>query len=215
MKQETRREAPYLADREADVVLRDGSTLHVRPVLQSDEGGLLDLLQGLSSEAVSFRFFSGGPNLRQMARWAVDVDYNDRYGLVATTGPKERIVAHAAFVRLDDDRAEVAFEIADELQGRGLGTILYAHLAEAAEERGITTFEAEVLPENKRMLEVFRDSGFPVTTGLSRESFVVASPTALSAEAVERFEQRDQIAALNAMQHFLAPTLGSGDRCLP
>ena len=79
-------------------------------------------------------------------------------------GPKERIVAHAAFVRVDEDRAEVAFEIADELQGRGLGTILYAHLAEAAEERGITMFEAEVLPENNRMLEVFRDSGFPITT---------------------------------------------------
>jgi acetyl coenzyme A synthetase (ADP forming)-like protein len=205
VEQEIRREAAYLADREADVVLRDGSTLHVRPVLQSDEGGLLDLLQGLSSEAVSYRFFSGGANLRQMARWAVDVDYNDRYGLVATTGSKERIVAHAVFSRLDGDRAEVAFEIADELQGRGLGTILYAHLAEAAEERGITTFEAEVLPENNRMLQVFRDSGFPVTTRSEPGVVLVASPTSLSPEAVERFELRDQVAALNAMQQFLAP----------
>lgn len=205
MEQETRREARYQADREADVALRDGSTLRVRPVLQSDEGGLLDLLQGLSSEAVSYRFFSGGPNLRKMARWAADVDYNDHYGLVATTGPKERIVAHAAFVRVDEDRAEVAFEIADELQGRGLGTILYAHLAEAAEERGITTFEAEVLPENNRMLGVFRDSGFPVTTRSEPGVVLVASPTSLSAEAVERFERRDQIAALNAMKIFLAP----------
>ncbi len=193
------------ADREADVVLRDGSTLHVRPVLRSDEGALLDLLQNLSPQARSYRFFSGGANLKEAARRAVDVDYRESYGLVATRGPKEEIVAHAFFVRLNGDRAEVAFAIADAFQGRGLGTILYAHLAEAAQELGVTTFEADVMHDNERMLQVFRDSGFPIRMRSEPGRVIVTSPTALSAEAIERFEQRDQIAAFAAMQHFFSP----------
>jgi ribosomal protein S18 acetylase RimI-like enzyme len=58
----------------------------------------------------------------------------------------------------------VAFAVADELQGMGIATILLSRLAQAAEESGIRWFEAEVLPQNHRMLEVFRDSGFAVTT---------------------------------------------------
>jgi ribosomal protein S18 acetylase RimI-like enzyme len=50
------------------------------------------------------------------------------------------------------------------MQGMGVATTLLAHLAETAADAGIRWFEAEVLPENHRMLEVFRDSGFAVTT---------------------------------------------------
>jgi acetyl coenzyme A synthetase (ADP forming)-like protein len=221
MEQDLSRQAAYLADREADVVLRDGSTVRVRPVLRSDEGALLELLRKLSPEARSYRFFSGGVDLEQAARWAAEVDYRDSYGLVATTGGRDRVVAHAVFSRVGggategttggmaggagDGKAEVAFAIADELQGRGLGTILFAHLAEAAEERGISTFEAEVMPGNERMLQVFRDSGFPVEMRSEPGAVVVESPTSLSPEAVERFERREQIAALTAMRRFLAP----------
>lgn len=60
------------------------------------------------------------------------------------------------------DRAEFAVAIEDDVQGRGLGTHLLGHLAEAADAAGITTFVAEVLPENGPMLEVFRESGLPV-----------------------------------------------------
>jgi acetyl coenzyme A synthetase (ADP forming)-like protein len=186
-------------------VLRDGSTVHVRPVLKSDEGGLLDFLKRLSLETLAFRFFSGGANLKQAAKAAVDVDYRDDYALVTTLGEKERIVAYAELHSVDGDRAEVAFAIADELQGRGLGTILFAHLAEAAAERGIQVFEAEVLRENHRMLEVFRESGFPAEIRAEPGCMRVESPTSLSDEAIERFELRDQIAAREALRHFLEP----------
>ena len=71
------------------------------------------------------------------------VDYEQRYGLVATGGTRHRIVGHAGYERTDGDRAEVAFEVADDYQGRGLGTILLAHLAEAAQEQGVEVFEAD------------------------------------------------------------------------
>ena len=60
------------------------------------------------------------------------------------------------------DEAEVAFNIADAHQGRGLGSVLLEHLAAAARERGVRRFVAEVLPQNGRMIAVFREAGYEV-----------------------------------------------------
>ena len=76
----------YPAHREADVALRDGSTVHVRPVRPADLGAMLDFLKGLSRESRAFRFFSASVDLEREARRSVDVDHRDRYGLVATSG---------------------------------------------------------------------------------------------------------------------------------
>ncbi len=67
------------------------------------------------------------------------------------------LVGHATYVQLDERRAEVAVEVADHLHGRGLGTMLIERLAVIAEQRGITHFVAEVLSENRAMLDVFRE----------------------------------------------------------
>jgi GNAT superfamily N-acetyltransferase len=58
----------------------------------------------------------------------------------------------------------VAFVVADEYQHHGIGTRLLELLAEAARQRGITAFFAQTLAENRRMLDVFFHSGYPVTT---------------------------------------------------
>jgi hypothetical protein len=46
----------YPAHREADVVLRDGSTLSVRPVRREDESRLRRFFDRLSEESRTFRF---------------------------------------------------------------------------------------------------------------------------------------------------------------
>ena len=79
-----------------------------------------------------------------------------RCGLVAHD-ENGMIVGHAVYIQLDPARAEVAVEVADHLHGRGLGTILIERLATIAEQRGITHFVAEVLCENRAMLDVFRE----------------------------------------------------------
>jgi acetyl coenzyme A synthetase (ADP forming)-like protein len=197
----------YPRDREADVVLRDGSTVHVRPVRAEDAAAVHAFYEGLSQESLTLRFFSGFPNLDTAVRWATEVDYDRRYGLIATSGDDGRVVAHAGWEREPDrpDRAEVAFAIADAMQGHGLGTILLGQLAEAADQAGVTLLNAEVLPQNYRMVRVFRDSGFPVTTHAIPGLLLVELPTSLSPEALERFEQREQVAAAAAMRAFLAP----------
>jgi RimJ/RimL family protein N-acetyltransferase len=146
---------------ECDVVLRDGSTVHVRPVLATDAPRVHAFFEGLSVESLRLRFF-GLPSLDWATRWAVDVDYADRYALVATAGPLHAIIAHGAYLRIDRQHAEVAFVVADAWQGHGIATIMLSRLAVVAEDHGISAFVAEVLPYNERMLAVFRDSGFPV-----------------------------------------------------
>ena len=170
----------YPAHREADVVLRDGSTVHVRPVRPSDEPALVEFFGALSPESRGFRFFTAGASLEGAARLTVDVDYESRYGMVAARGDGDHLVGQGTYVATGPGRAEIAFAISDELTGQGVGTIMLAHLAEVATEHDISLFEAEVQPDNRRMVEVFRESGFPVeissVPGAILSSFPPCSP---------------------------------------
>jgi acetyl coenzyme A synthetase (ADP forming)-like protein len=195
----------YPEHRSADVALRDGSTVHIRPVREEDEQGLADFFDELSPDARGFRFFTAAASTKMAARLAVDVDYHSRYGLVATRGVDEHIVGHGTYISDGPERAEVAFAVADRLVGRGLGTILLAHLAEVATEHRIPLFEAEVMPGNSRMVEVFRESGFPAETAAVPGAIHIELPTSFSAGAVERFQQRDRLAAAAAVSRFLEP----------
>ena len=114
---------------QVDVVLRDGSTVAVRPVRTDDLDAMAEFLRGLSTLSYRYRFFGlGDPD--KAARGLVEADGSDVYGLVAVTGLPGRIVGHAGFSRTPGrPAAEAAFAVADELQGHGLGTLLLAHLA--------------------------------------------------------------------------------------
>ena len=191
------------ADRAVDVALRDGSTVRVRPVREEDQEQLRALLERLSLESRWLRFFSAVANLDTMARWAANPGGGRGYGLVATAGTPALIVGHAAYVRTSADRAEIAFEVDDERHGLGIGTILLAHLADAARHDGIAVFVATVHPTNHRMAQVFRDSGFPVEVHVGPGELHFEFPASLDAAAVAAFEDRDRIAAVAAVSHIL------------
>jgi acetyl coenzyme A synthetase (ADP forming)-like protein len=161
-------------------------------------------LEGLSDESIGLRFF-GIPNLDWATAWSIKVDYADRFALIAEGGSPKTVLAHAAYVRIDANRAEVAFVVADAWQGRGISTVLLAHLAEVAEQHGISTFVADVLPQNHRMIDVFRESGFPAEVRSSPDYLEVELPTSLTPAAIARFEERERIGAVAAVRSFLEP----------
>jgi acetyl coenzyme A synthetase (ADP forming)-like protein len=196
--------AAYPQERESHIPLRDGSTVHVRPVRSDDDTAIRGFLEAVSPESIAFRFF-GTPSLDWIASWSLDVDYADRFALVAETGSPGRIVAHAAYIRIDAERAEVAFLVADAWQGKGISTIMLAQLAEIAQLHGISTFSAEVLAANHRMIDVFRGSGFPVDLRSEPDAIAIELPTSLSPEAIERFEERGRLAAVAAVRTVLEP----------
>ena len=167
------------------VQLRDGSTVTVRPASALDEPLLLAFLEGLCADARRLRFFTAAADISFAAHLAL-AEGAERYGLIAEN-QAGRLVGHANYVALDESCAEVAVEVADDLHGRGLGTILIERLAAVAEGAGIARFVAEVLPENHQMLDVFHD-GFDARMAFNEGTDSVEFATASWRLARERFE---------------------------
>ncbi|APE35936.1 GNAT family N-acetyltransferase [Nocardia mangyaensis] len=145
-----------------DVLAADGGVVRVRPIVPADATALATFHAGLSDRTRYLRYFGPYPQIspKDMYR-TTHVDYRDRVGLVAVLGTAIIGVARYELLARPGPRAaEVAFVVADEHQGRGLGSVLLEHLAGAAAENEVAAFVAEVLAENEAMITVFRDAGY-------------------------------------------------------
>jgi acetyl coenzyme A synthetase (ADP forming)-like protein len=197
--------AAYPTHREATVVLRDGSTLAIRPVRADDATELGRFFADLSLESRVFRFFAAVVNANSSIQRMVNVDYTSSYGLVAVAGAPPQIVGHAMYVEIAPRKAEMALAVADAYQARGVGTILLGQLAEAAAAAGFDMFEAVVRPENHPMLHMLRESGFPVHARSEPGEVHAELPTKIGPEGIRQFEDRERLAAVAAATHLLAP----------
>jgi acyl-CoA synthetase (NDP forming)/GNAT superfamily N-acetyltransferase len=191
----------YPVEWEADVVLTDGGVAHLRPIRPSDADMLVQFYDRVSPESKYLRFFAPYPKLtdRDVARFT-QVDYVDRVALILTVA--DRMIAVGRYDRLDDNEAEVAFLVEDAHQGRGIAQLLLEHLAEAARERGINRFVAEVLPQNRRMAQIFADAGYRVSKGIQDGVLEVEFPilpTNTSVGAMERREHRAESASVHRL----------------
>jgi GNAT superfamily N-acetyltransferase len=120
---------------------------------------------GRSPRSRRLRFFTPLKNLdpAQLERF-VNLDYRDRAAFVATLDGFPGIQAVGRYERTSPGTAEVAFAVADDLQGEGIGTELLHHLAAHARKNGINTFTGYVLLENEQMFDVFRHCGYPMSS---------------------------------------------------
>ena len=149
-----------------DANLRDGSLIRIRAIGADDRERLHEHFRGLSRQSIYFRFmgFKRDLSAQDLQRFT-ELDFNDHVGLAATLteNGRERFIGVGRYIRgKDPRRAEVAFAVLDDYQGRGIGTLLLEHLGLIARAGGITELEADVLADNRNMLEVFADSGFKV-----------------------------------------------------
>ena len=154
----------------ADLKLRDGSAIRIRAIRPDDQERLHEHFRGLSERSIYFRFMGIKRDLSpQDLKRLTELDFTTHVGLAATVTEKgrERFIGIGRYIRgADPHRAEVAFAILDEFQGRGIGTLLLEHLSLIAEANGIAEFEADVLGDNRQMLEVFAHSGFKMDSSL-------------------------------------------------
>jgi acyl-CoA synthetase (NDP forming)/RimJ/RimL family protein N-acetyltransferase len=195
----------YPAHWEADVVLRDGRTCHVRPITPEDADGLVEFHSRLSAETIYFRFFAPYPELteRDIERFT-RVDHEDRVALVATEGGE--LIGVARYDRLDARDAEVAFVVRDDHQGRGLGAVLLEHLAAAAWERGVRRFVAEVLPNNRRMLATFREAGYAVSQRMEDGVFHVTFDLEPTEQVLSVRAAREHRSEARSVERLLNPS---------
>jgi acetyl coenzyme A synthetase (ADP forming)-like protein len=192
-----------------DVILRDGSTLRLRAPTHGDAGALVAFFERLSEHSRYLRFHGVRRVDATLVEHFLDPNWADRGALIgALTDAEgnERVVAVAEYARLRDPAAaEVAFTVAEELQGRGAATRLLEQLAARAAEVGIERFVAEVLPENSAMLAVFRDAGFEESRTLGGGEIEVRFPIAPTERFLARVEERDHIAVAASLRPFFAP----------
>jgi GNAT superfamily N-acetyltransferase len=174
----------FVAD---ELCLSNGLRISFTPVTLADEPAILDFLTHLSAESRRRRFFSAGMDLRAETHREMTGAVADHHGLLARA-PGLEVVGHAIYVRAPlSRRAEVAVEVADDLHHLGLATQLVIRLARFAEDRAITRFFAEVLPENHDMLAVFRDA-FATVSVNGPDAIEIEFPTSGWPEAQARFE---------------------------
>jgi len=144
----------------ASVTLRDGSTVLIRPIEPEDRDVLASGFARLSEESRYTRFLAPMKRLTPaMLTYLTEVDHHDHEALVAFDDRSGDGVGVARYVRTDAATAEAAVTVADEWQGRGLGTALTSMLAERALEEGIDRFTAMVLAENRDMIELLESVG--------------------------------------------------------
>lgn len=195
----------YPASWEADVVLKDGHTVHVRPIVPDDADRLVRFHQRQSPESIYFRYFSPRPRLSQRdVEHFTHVDHESRVAFVALLGDEMIGVARYELYR-GTDTAEVAFFIDDDHNGRGLATVLLEYLAAAGQERGVRRFNASTLPSNRKMLGVFAAAGYDVASSFDEGVIEVAfdiSPTGTSVAAMDR---RERIAEAASVRRLLSP----------
>ncbi|MEO8518996.1 MAG: GNAT family N-acetyltransferase [Dermatophilaceae bacterium] len=186
---------------EADVVLRDGSVAHVRPIVPSDADALRRFHAGQSAESIYLRFFAPLKSLsdKDVVRFT-QVDHDWRVALVATL--RGEIIGVARYDRLDGLTAEVAFHISDHHQGKGVGSVLLEHLAAIGQERGVAKFVADVLPQNRKMIQVFTEAGYEVNYHFEDGIIAVAlqiEPTVQSQAVRTSREHRAEALSVRSM----------------
>jgi acyl-CoA synthetase (NDP forming)/RimJ/RimL family protein N-acetyltransferase len=195
----------YPAAWEADVVLADGGTAHIRPIRPDDGPRIIDFHGRQSAESIYFRYFTPRPQLpdREVER-LINVDYADRMAFVALRD--EVLVGVALYDRLPTrSEAEVAFFVDDRHRGRGIATVLLEYLAEAARRTGMTAFTATVLPSNVRMVAVFRNAGFTAVSRFGDGVIEVRLDLRPTPEAEAAITARAQQAEAEAVRRLLAP----------
>ena len=147
-----------------EVPMLDGAAILIRAIRPDDQERLHDHFEGLSEKSVYFRFMGIRRDLSpQDLKHLTELDFKNHVGLAATLteNGRERFIGVGRYIcGIDSHRAEVAFAILDGFQGRGIGTLLLEHLSRIADANGVAEFEADVLGENRQMLEVFAHSGF-------------------------------------------------------
>jgi GNAT superfamily N-acetyltransferase len=134
---------------------RDGWAIEVRPFEPGDTAAMLEVFAGLGPRSRELRFLTPKPHLTSAdVRQLSAVDQHDHVAVLAVSTRHRRPIGIARFVRdpLDPLSADVAVEVIDTWQGRGVGTRLATALAQCARELGVRRFTLVMSRENDAAL---------------------------------------------------------------
>ena len=165
---------------------------------------MVEFYSRVSDKSKYYRFFSPMPHLseRDLRRFT-HVDHHDRVAFVVLL--QERMIAVGRYDVVEAREAEVAFLVQDDHQGRGIAQVLLEHLAQAGRERGVERFTAEVLPDNSRMIQTFRDAGYRVASGYHDGVITLEFPIDPTDTAIGVMHGREHAAEAASIDRFFRP----------
>jgi len=166
---------PYPARYEQVWPLRGGGEYTIRPIHPDDAQMLQDLVHGLSPESRYYRFVSSMTELppAMLSRLTL-IDYDREMALVAIHRTRqlnaegemvetERIVGVSRYITNPDKAScEFSLVVADDFNGKGLGSRLMLSIMEEARDKGLDEIEGLVLANNPGMLKLMRGLGFTI-----------------------------------------------------
>jgi GNAT superfamily N-acetyltransferase len=162
-------------EQKTSLVLDDGTQVNFRHIHPTDVPRMKDLLYALSKGTIYYRFMSP---LKQFTQKQIQdfvyVDHRSEVAIVGTVPEahgEDIIAVGRYYLNPKTNRAEVAFVVRDDWQGRGIGSFLSGYLTTIARRHGLSGFTAEVLRENKAMLAVLNKSEGHVTSKLDRDVY--------------------------------------------
>ncbi|MBM3751362.1 MAG: GNAT family N-acetyltransferase [Acidimicrobiia bacterium] len=179
----------------ADIVLRDGTTLHLRPAMPADAVVLPE------------SFFS---QVQRHGQWLRGLGLADADPAVVVVGGVSGQLQVVAGYRRQSDmpgRADVAMAVAPGFEGRGIGTRVLELLADDARQGGVTVFDAWVPREDRTIVELFASSGFAVSQHPDGEpgTLHVSLDLGPTEAYLDRRAARARTAAAASMRPFFEP----------
>jgi len=164
----------YPVDEERTVTLKAGKIVLLRPSRATDAAGMQLLFHSMTDDDRYTRFFRRVKSLPFKDLQALcNVDHTMNVAFVAVTGPREseQVIGSACyFVNPSSNLAEIAFMVAPEWQGTGVGSALQTRLGEYGRSQGLRGFTAEMLLGNRRMMSLaLRARGSMTTTADGNE----------------------------------------------
>lgn len=188
------------------VILKDGTTLHLRAIKPEDIEKVLAMMDHLNKCNISPDL---KPTPNQISQKEAEsyciVDYNSTFTMAATVGEgaAERIVAFGNYHRLTtNDRARVVLFVEDAYQGKGIATHLMEQMATIARKNGIHFFQGEV---NTNTTKIFKDIGFKAVESQENGILRMALDLAPTEIVEEKMAEREEIATVASLQAFLKP----------
>lgn len=190
------------------VLLKDGQGVLLRIATPEDVDRVETFIRGLSRESLAMRFMGAVSGVsRAFVEALCDGNLHQRACLLAVEGEgdDQQVLGLGNYVGTGGTLAEVSFMVADEHQGRGISSLVLERLAGLAAASGYVGFEADVLFENEKMSNVFRDSGFETRRAMEGGIIHLEFPLSAPQAQRERAEIRERVAAANSLVPLLRP----------
>ncbi len=197
----------YPSEWEQDAALKDGGTVRIRPIVPADAAALQAFVKNMSSESSYFRFFRVKRQLEpEELEEFTHLDYDNQMAFVAIVDGELGGVGRYNTKDCPDGFGEVAFTVADRLQGRGIGTLLVYRISAYARAHDVKGFRAHLLADNHAMMRVFRNAGFAMRRDVDAGVYTVEIDTEQSDAVLAAEGRLEQISIAASVMPLFYPT---------